>query len=112
LKVLKLTQLKRNREKITQATNKQKEMWGIVKEIGNKEVNDKNDVLQTLELETNNGGKWEKADKICNFFTDIGKNYTSNITDAENFCSTLYNHETMFMYPTTVKELNMILEKN
>jgi len=44
LEVLKLAKLKRNKEKITQATNKQKEMWRIVEEIENKEVNDKNDV--------------------------------------------------------------------
>ena len=108
MEVLKLAKLKRNREKNTQATNKQREMWWIVKEIENKEVNDKNDVLQT-QLETNNGSKWKKANKICKFLIDIGKNDTSNITEAENFCSTLYNHKTMFMYPTTVKELNMIL---
>jgi len=64
-------------------------MWRIVKEIENKEVNDKNDVLQTLELETNNGSKREKANKICKFFIDIGKTDTSNITEAENFGSTL-----------------------
>jgi len=57
LEVLKLAKLKRKREKITQATNKQKEMWSIVREIENKVVNDKNDVLQTLELETNYGSK-------------------------------------------------------
>ena len=51
-----------------------------MREIENKEVNDKNDVLQTLELETNNGSKWEKANKICKCFIDIGKNDTSNIT--------------------------------
>jgi len=45
----------------------------MVKEIENKEVNDKNYVLQTLELETNNGSKWENANKICKFFIDIGK---------------------------------------
>ena len=97
MKVLKLTQLKRNREKITQATNKQKDMWRIVKKIENKEVNDKNDVLQTLELETYNGSKWEKANKIRKFSIDMGKNDTSNITEAEIFCSTLYNHKTVYV---------------
>jgi len=53
LEVLKLAKLKRNREKITQATNKQKEMWKIVKEIGNKEVNNRSNVLQALEFENN-----------------------------------------------------------
>ena len=44
-----------------------------MKEIGNKEVNEKNDVLQTPELETNEGSKWEKANKICKFFIDRKK---------------------------------------
>jgi len=51
-----------------------------------------------------------KLIKYVSFFIDIGKNDTY-ITEAENFCSTLYDHKTMFLYPTTVKEVNMILEK-
>ena len=47
-------------------------MWKIVKEIGNKEVNNRSNVLQALEFE-NNVSQWEKANKICKFFIDIGK---------------------------------------
>ena len=41
----------------------------------------------------------------------VGKNDTANITEAEKFCTVLYNHKTMFLNPTTVKELNSIIKK-
>jgi len=40
------------------------------KEIENKEVNHRSNVLQTLELENNKVSKWEKANKIYKFFID------------------------------------------
>jgi len=70
-------------------------MWKIVIEIENKEVNDRSNVFQTLEVENIKVSKWEKANKICKFFIDIGKRDTSNITEAEKFCSILYNDKTM-----------------
>ena len=111
LEVLKLAKWKENRAKIIKATNKQKEMWKIVKEIENKEIYNKSNVLESLKFENNNDSKWEKTNKICKFFVDIGKNDTANITEAEKFCTVLYNHKTMYLYPTTVKELNSIIKK-
>ena len=67
--------------------------------------------MESLKFENNNGSKWEKNNKICKFFVDIGKNDTANITEAEEFCTVLYDY-TMYLDPTTVKELNSIIKKN
>jgi len=66
LEVLELAKLKRKREKITLATTKQKEMWKIVGEIENKDVNDRSNVLQTLDFENNKVSQWEKLTKYIN----------------------------------------------
>ena len=85
MEVLKLAKRKENRAKITKAANKQREMWTIVKEIENKEIYKKSNVLESLKFENNNVSKWEKTNKICKFFVDIGKNDTANITERKNF---------------------------
>jgi len=66
LEVLEIAKLKRKREKITLATTKQKEMWKIVGEIENKDVNDRSNVLQTLDFENNKVSQWEKLTKYIN----------------------------------------------
>ena len=82
--------MERKQGKDNKATNKQKEMWKIVKEIENKEIYNKSNVLESLKFENNNDSKWEKTNKICKFFVDIGKHETAKITEAEKFCTVLY----------------------
>ena len=67
--------------------------------------------MESLKFENNYDSKWEKNNKICNFFVDIGKNDTANIAEAEKFCTVLYNHKTTYLYPTTVKELDTTIKK-
>jgi len=94
LKVLKLSKKKSYLDKIKGATNKQKAMWKTIKEIENKEQKFAEDISKTLKVkERNSQDNKEIADLICDYFTSIGKEDTSNLTQAVGHCTRFYNQK-------------------